>query len=129
MINNTYPSEKDNSTKPQEIWHPNAIYIPSPPPTHPPTVQIGLLKRRDKYNKKFIKAKNDDVKSEYEKLYKDLRNRIVQLCRKGKKIYFLNYFSNNANNIKNTWRGINQIINVNCKRYNSPSSLIIYYRK
>ena len=28
-------------------------------------------------------------------------------------------------NIKNTWKGINQIINVKCKRYNSPSSLII----
>ena len=31
-----------------------------------------------------------------------------------------------ANNIKIIWKGINQIINVNCKRYNSPSSLIIY---
>ena len=70
------------------------------------------MKRREKYYKKFIKAKNADVKSEYEKLYEDLRNRIVQL-RKSKKIYFLKYFSNNANNIKNTCKGINQMIKFN----------------
>ena len=36
-----------------------------------PTVGIrNSMKRRDKYYKKFIKA---DIKSEYEKLYKDSR--------------------------------------------------------
>ena len=55
-----------------------------------PWITVGIrnsMKRRLKYYKKFIKAKNADVKSEYEKLYKDLRNRIVQLCRKIKKIF------------------------------------------
>ena len=83
------------------------------------------MKRRDKFYKKFIKAKNADIKIEYEKLYKDLRNRIVQLCRVSKKTYFQNYFTNNASNIKNTWKGINQIINVNKKGNKSPSSLIV----
>ena len=63
-----------------------------------PWITVGIrnsMKRRHKYYKKFIKAKNDDVISECYKLYKASRNRIVQLCRKCKKIY---YFYNNANN-------------------------------
>ena len=45
-----------------------------------PWITVGIcnsMKRRDKYYKKSIKAKNADVKSEYEKLYKDLRMLII----------------------------------------------------
>ena len=59
------------------------------------------MKRRDKIYKKYIKAKNAEVKSDYEKQYKELRNRIVKLCRESKKTHFQNYFIINANNIKN----------------------------
>ena len=60
-----------------------------------PWVTVGIrnsMKRRDKYYKKLIKAKNAAAKSEYEKLCKYLRNRIVQLCRKSKKYIFPELF-------------------------------------
>ena len=62
------------------------------------------MKRRDKVYKKWIKAKNPDIKSEYQIQYKALRNLIVTLCRESKKLYYQNYFYNNANNIKNSWK-------------------------
>ena len=43
------------------------------------------MKRRDKIYKRYIKAKNDETKSEYENQYKTLRNQIVKLCSLQKK--------------------------------------------
>ena len=83
------------------------------------------MKRRDKIYKKYIKTKNVLTKSEYENQYTVLRSQIVKLCRDSKKTHFQNYFFNNASNVKNTWKGINQIININSKRNKSPSSLIV----
>ena len=80
---------------------------------------------RDKIYKKYIKAKNNESKSEYENQYKVLRNQIVKLCRDSKNTHFQNFFFHNADNVKNTWKGINQIININNKRNKSPSSLIV----
>ena len=93
-----------------------------------PWISIGIrnsMKRRDKLYNKWIKAKNPDIKNEYQIQYDALRNLIETLCRESKKLYYQNYFYNNANNIKNTWKGINQIININSKGKNRPSSLIV----
>ena len=83
------------------------------------------MKRRDKIYKKFIKTSQLDIKQEYELQYKTLRNQIVKLCRDSKSTYFLSFFRSNASNIKNTWKGINKIINVSSKNRNTPSSLIV----
>ena len=65
-----------------------------------------------------------DIKQEYELQYKTLRNQIVKLCRDSKSIYFQSFFRNNASNIKNTWKGINKIINVSSKNWNTPSLIV-----
>ena len=60
-----------------------------------PWITVGIrnsMKRKDKICKKYIKAKNAEVKSDYEKQYKELRNRIVKLCSESKKTLFQNYF-------------------------------------
>ena len=46
-----------------------------------PWITVGIrnsMKRRDKIYKKYIKAKNAEVKSDYEKQYKELRNKTMQ---------------------------------------------------
>ena len=43
------------------------------------------------------------------------RNRIIRENRKAKKDYYKNYFVDNLNNIKKTWQGIKQLINMNNK--------------
>ena len=93
-----------------------------------PWITSGIrisMKRRDKIYKKLIKTSQLDIKQEYELQYKTLRNQIVKLCRDSKSIYFQSFFRNNASNIKNTWKGINKIINVSSKNRNAPSSLIV----
>ena len=61
---------------------------------------ITLIKRRAKLYKKFIKAKNNDIKMTYHRQYKELRNRIVNLCKQTKKMFYQNFFLENTNNIK-----------------------------
>ena len=67
------------------------------------------IKRRGKYYKKFIKAKNEVIKEDYHK-YKELRNQIVTLCRQSKEMHCQTFFLENANNAKNTRKGITSII-------------------
>ena len=70
-----------------------------------PWITLGLhnsMKRRDMIYKKYIKEKNSDIKNEYEKQYKSLRNQIVTLCMESKRLHFQNYFLTHDNNIKNT---------------------------
>ena len=83
------------------------------------------MKRRDKIYKTFIKAKQLDIKKEYESQYKTLRNQIVKLCGVSKLTYFRNFFQINAGNIKNTWKGINKVINISNNIRNTSSSLIV----
>ena len=92
-----------------------------------PWIMSGIrnsMKRRDKIYKKFIKTSQFDIKQEYELQYKTLRNQIVKLCRDSKSIYFQSFFRNNASNIKNTWKGINKIINVSSENRNTPSLIV-----
>ena len=43
--------------------------------------------------------------------YRLHRNKILTLTRLGKKLYYHNFFDTNMSNIKNTWKGINLLIN------------------
>ena len=57
--------------------------------------------------------------------YKYYRNKIVTLIRLSKKNYYQNYFKENLNNIKKTWNGIKQIINISNKIFNPITSMYI----
>ena len=61
---------------------------------------------------KSLKLKNQNAEIIYNK-YKIYRNTINTLKRKSKKLYYSKYFTDNANNSKNTWKGINKLLNRN----------------
>ena len=82
------------------------------------------IKIRERLYKKFVKAKNNDIKNTYYRQYKELRNRIVNLCKQSKKTFYQNYFLENTNNIKKTWKGIKSIININNKNISQLTSLM-----
>ena len=93
-----------------------------------PWITPGLknsIKRREALYKKFIKAKNIDIKNEYHVRYKNLRNHIVTLSRNSKKIYFQNFFADNANNLRNTWKGIKKLINLKNVSETNPTSILV----
>ena len=83
------------------------------------------INAREKLYKSFIKAKDEKAKKDYHKMYREVRNQILTKCRNSKKEYFQNFFINNANDVKNMWRGINFIMNVNNNTKQQPTSLLI----
>ena len=74
---------------------------------------------------KFIKSKDDLEKHKLHADYKNLRNAIVTLIRSSKKNHYQKYFSDNTDNIRQTWKGIKLIININNITKSNMSSLKI----
>ena len=68
-----------------------------------PWITIGL--------KKSIKVKNSLFQPGNFAQYKLYRNKISALTRLSKKNYYHAFFADNLNNMKNTWNGINSLIN------------------
>ena len=73
----------------------------------------------------FINTSDLNRKNELHTEYKTLRNKIVSLTRKSKKLHFQNYFADNAKDIRKTWIGIKNIINIRTVSKNQPSSMLI----
>ena len=73
--------------------------------------------------RKSIKVKNQLFHSGYTNKYKLYRNKILTLTRVSKKLYYHTYFEQNANNLKNTWKGINILINRNKKNIKQITAL------
>ena len=48
--------------------------------------------------------------------YRLFRNRVTREIKKAKKEYYKTYFENNLSNIRKTWKGIKEIINLNNKQ-------------
>ena len=86
---------------------------------------LKLIKQRDKIYKHFRKSKNEVVRDLFHIKYKTLRNQIVKLCREKKKLYYHNYFLKNSDNLRNTWRGIKSIINLNGRDKSNLTSLLV----
>ena len=80
--------------------------------------------RREKLYKKFINAKNTDIKESNHKKYKELRNQIVTSCRQTKKLHYQKFFTENAMNSRNTWKGIKSIINIKSNTRTEPNSVV-----
>ena len=83
------------------------------------------IKRRDKLLRKFIKPKDEVLKDELYSTYKTLRNKIVSLTRVGKKLHFQKYFTENCKDIKKTWSGIKNVINIHNSSKGLPRSILI----
>ena len=63
-------------------------------------------------NKLFARKKRQPKNAGVCELFKKFRNRINREILKSKKDYFAKYFSDYSNNIKKTWQGIREIINI-----------------
>ncbi|XP_065683357.1 uncharacterized protein LOC136096127 [Hydra vulgaris] len=91
-----------------------------------PWITRGILtsiKMRNKIFKKFLKAKNPNNKLNLEKSYKAYRNLLVTLTLRSKKNHYSKFFSDNAKNLKSTWNGIKNLLNISSRVNSSPSCL------
>ena len=83
------------------------------------------IKRRDKLLRKYIKTKDIIIKEEIHTRYKILRNQIVSIIRQSKKLHYQKIFTENANDIRETWKGIRNIINIRNVNKGQPTSMLI----
>ena len=81
------------------------------------------MKQRDIAYGKYVRSKDPTAKASLHDRYKVLRNQATQKLRRSKYGYFKNYFIKNSGNIKNLWKGINQIVNVKSKSYDYPTHM------
>ena len=88
-----------------------------------PWITPGLKKSITTKNKSFHKYINNksDFNHRQLKLY---RNKLKHLIDISKKQHYCKYFAENMNNMKNTWRGIKQLITTKSKIENSLSQLV-----
>ena len=93
-----------------------------------PWITLGLQKSifiKNSLFVKFIKSNDINQRNEMHIKYKQYRNLISTLLKRSKCLYFTKFFNDNLNNLKNTWKGIKNLISLKNVSHSSPSS--IYY--
>ena len=94
---------------------------------HMPWITSGILKSmwvRDDLCKRRNKERDPDIKSQFTVLFKRYRNTIVTLLRRSKENYYSSYFLQNQSDVKKTWDGIRNLINVSKKKTQIPTKII-----
>ena len=82
------------------------------------------MRVRETPYKSWGNEKDPNYKGQIFSLYKRYRNMIVSLLRKSKGNYFSHFFLQNKSNVKKTWDGIRNLINVSKKKNTSPTKLL-----
>ena len=91
-----------------------------------PWITLGLQKSISIKNHlltKYIKLKDVTLKNEAQIKYKQYRNLLSTLMKESKKSYFTNYFQNNLNDLKSTWKGIKNLISLKELPNVAPSNI------
>ena len=91
-----------------------------------PWINDDILKKIDNKNKIFkqhVKCKEITKKKQLLNEFKELKNEITLLTRNSKKSYYEKYFSKNKDNLRKTWQGIKEIINIKNKNFNTVSCI------
>ena len=92
-----------------------------------PWITSGILKslkkRRDLHNR-FIRTKSTERKDFLYSRFKVYRNMLVTLIRISKENYFNKYFSDNVKNLRETWKGIKNIIQMKNNTDSLPTCIL-----
>ena len=88
-----------------------------------PWVTVGIRKPiqiKNRLYKQYIRSRNPCMFVRY-KLYRNLTNSLLRLS---KKMYYSEYFKIHTANMKNIWKGINELIMLKTRCLNLPNKLI-----
>ena len=84
---------------------------------------LNKIKDKNKKYDKYVRCKDPERKQVLKQEYRLVHNEITELTRQGKKDYYNRYFNENKANMHKIWKGINEIVNVKSKVFNSPSTI------
>ena len=85
-----------------------------------------ILHKIDKKNtifKQYVKCKHLTKKNQLLNEFKTMKNESTLLTRNSKKNYYEKYFSKNKENLRKTWQGIKEVINIKSKNFNTISCI------
>ena len=91
-----------------------------------PWIDGDILHKIDKKNKifkQYVKCKDLTKKNRLLNEFKTMKNEITLLTRNSKKKYYEKYFSKNKENLRKTWQGIKEVINIKSKNFNTISCI------
>ena len=78
-----------------------------------PLINLYIIKMISHRSKLFKRKKENPLNNKIKITYNLFRNRINREIEKAKKAYYHEYFQHNLINMKNTWKGITNILNLN----------------
>ena len=81
------------------------------------------INNKNKVFKKYVKSKDATQKQTLHESYKSIKNEITFLTKNSKKAYYDNYFAKHKKDLKKTWQGIKDIININKKNMDHPACI------
>ena len=90
-----------------------------------PWITLGLresISIKNHLPTKYIKLKDVTIKNEAQIKQKQYRNLLPALIKESKRFYFTNYFQNNLNDLKTTWKGIKKLISLKEQSNIAPSN-------
>ena len=82
---------------------------------------LKLISHRDSL---FKRKKENPLNNKIRCCYNLFRNRVTREIKKAKREYYRTFFEENLNDMKQTWKGIKEIININNKTQTQISQLV-----
>ena len=76
---------------------------------------LAQMQKRNIFYKDFCKEKNVIKKTRLNLLFKNYRNKVVSMIRTSRRKYYFDFFLEHQTNVKKTWAGIRNILNVSKK--------------
>ena len=84
---------------------------------------LRKMKERDKFYNKYTKEIDPNTKNIIFQVYKKKRNEVVNIIRHSKNEYYANFFELNKCDMKKTWEGIRDVVNISKKSNTTPSNI------
>ena len=84
---------------------------------------LKSLKKRSDLHSRYLRAKNLCNEQLLFQRFKMYRNMLVTLIRNSKQNYYSKYFSDNVKNLRQTWKGINNILQIKNSKDTTPTCI------
>ncbi|MBY0580760.1 MAG: hypothetical protein K2P53_03665 [Rickettsiales bacterium] len=91
-----------------------------------PWITKGILKSiqiRNLFQKKMLRSKDIRNINTFKTTFMQYKYMIITLIKLSKKMHFKSFFTENVKNLREIWKGINNLINVKSSNHSSPNCL------
>ena len=77
---------------------------------------LTSIKTKNRIYRKFLRTKNATTKQQLHDHFKYYRNNVTKITKASKALHYKKFFEDNKGNLRKTWEGIKEIINISKKK-------------